>query len=280
MSTISTTKGHFEPVHSAHSIEQAVLVLHFDRPLEQARLSAAMGAANQFKSELPGSTPVIGGGFSVAIGGSPSMPMQMPATGVMLHRSAPDGTIESELRVEQASITFRTTRYSRWSAIWDQAKRYFSAVIGAYLENGSALVSISINFVDKFVWNGDQKDFDSSLLLSKDSEYIAKHIFSLNDLWHIHTGAFIRSDEQTKRLMNINIDCVDEFNGLHSRRAISITTVLTDMFNQPGFEPFAVTNDNAMNVISAHLESLHTFDKDILSKTLVESMAKQIALIG
>lgn len=280
MSNISSNKGYFEPVHSAHSIEQAVLVLHFDRPLDQTHLLAAIESANQFHPELPGSTPVVGGGFSVAFGARPSMPMQMSTTGVVLHRSAPDGSIEHELRVEQTSVTFRTARYSRWSAIWDQAKRYYSAVIGHYMDNESNLVSVSVNFVDKFIWNGDPKEFDSSLLLNKNSEYIAKHIFSLNDLWHIHTGAFIQSDEQTKRLMNINVDCLDEINGFQSRRAISITTVLTDMFNQPGFLPFLATNENVMSFISVHMESLHAFDKEILSRTLVEPMAKQIALIG
>lgn len=282
MSNTMVGKGKFEPVHAAHSIEQVVLVLHFDRPLEQSLLSTAIAAVDQFKEELPGSTLLFGSGFSVAFSGAPSMPMQMqmPATGVALHRSAPDGTIENELRVESASITFRTTRYSRWAAVWSQARRYYSAVIGAYLENGSSLANVSINFVDKFVWNGDQKDFDSGLLLSIDSEYVAKHIFSRNDLWHNHIGAFIRSDDQTKRLMNVNIDCLDEINGILSRRAISITTVLNDMFNQPGFEPLAVANDDLMEFITAHMESLHVFDKEILSKTLVESMAKQIALIG
>jgi uncharacterized protein (TIGR04255 family) len=172
MSTILINKGHFEPIHSAHSIEQAVLVLHFDRPLEPAYLATVIEIANRFKPELPGSGQ-IQGGFSVAFGGPampmPILPQAMPMTGIVLYRSAPDGSIESELRVEQASITFRTTRYTRWSAIWEQASKYYSAVIGTYFENGLALVNTSINFVDKFFWNGEIQDFDPSLLLCKDS---------------------------------------------------------------------------------------------------------------
>jgi hypothetical protein len=281
MHTSSINNGYFEPVHSAHSIEQVVLVLHFDRPIDQQYLSAALVCAAQFKTLLPGVAPVLGGGIAIAFGGQ-SIPMQMPPAGVVMSRSAPDGTIENELRIEQASITFKSTRYTRWSDIWGQAEKYYAALIGHYLDSGATLVSISINFVDKFVWNGSAKDFSPNLLLSKDSEFVAKHIFSLEDLWHIHTGAFIKSDAQTKRLMNINIDCLDEMVGLNSRRSISITTVLTDMFNQNGFEPLSLAQDSGevMNFISAHMGALHAFDKEILGKTLVESMAKQIALIN
>lgn len=258
-------------------------MLYFDRPLEPTRLSAAIEIAKQFKSYLPGGGP-IQGGFSVAFGGPvmqmPMMSQPMPATGVILNRSAPDGSIENELRVELASITFRTTRYTRWSAIWEQAEKYYAAFINLYFDNGSQISNISINFADKYVWVGENQNFDPNLLLKRGSEYVAEHIFSLKDLWHIHTGAFLRSDDKTKRLININIDCLDETSGSDTRRAVLITTVLTDMFNQVGFEKTVTSSEDAMSVISAHMDSLHAFDKDILSKTLVGSMVKRIALIG
>ncbi len=283
MSYTPNAKGHFDPVHAAHAIEQAVFVLHFDRPLEQSKLNVVIGKVNEFKSDFPGSG-LIQGGFSVAFG-SPVMPMPsisqpMPLAGVVMHRSAPDGSIENELRVEHASVTFRTTRYTRWAAMWELAKKYCDAVIQTYLDNGSKISSISINFVDKFVWTGGIQDFDLSLLLSRDSKYIADYVFSAEDLWHIHTGAFLRPDSKTKRLMNINVDCLDEVNSGDIRRAVLITTVLTDIFNQAGFEEIAVANDDVMNFISTHVESLHAFDKEILGKILVESIAKRIALIG
>lgn len=271
------------PVHEAHSIEQAVLILHFDRPLEQSKLSATIDNAKQFSTELPGGGNIVGG-FPMSISGFPMqimpIPAQMQMTGIILHRSAPDGSMERELRVDTASITLKTARYTRWSAIWEDTKRYYSALINAYLDNGSKISNISVNFVDKFIWDGEIKDFDPSLLLNKKSEYIANYIFTLRDLWHFHTGSFLRADEKTKRLININVDCLDEFNGSASRRAVLITSVLTDMFNQPSFEEAVITSDNAMDFITEHMKSLHALDKDILSKILVDSMTKQIALVG
>lgn len=284
MSSIQPKQGSFKPVHAAHSIEQAALVVNFDRPLDYARLAAVNEITNQFRDELPGGGP-IQGGFSFMLGGPvgiqlPFTPQQPSSvTGFLLHRNAPDGSIESELRVEQTSMSFRTNVYSRWSAVWALAHKYFSSVMGAYLDSGANLVNVSLNFVDKFVWDGETSACDPSLLMKNDSKYVATHIFSRNDLWHIHTGAFNRPDNQTKRLTNVNIDCLDEVIGFTPRRSVVITTALTDMFNQPGYEATVISADSGMNFITSHLEALHNYDKEILQEILVAPIAQQIALL-
>ena len=284
MSSTQPKKGSFRPVHAAHSIEQAALVVNFDRPLDYAQLAAVSEITNQFKEELPGGGP-IQGGFSFMIGGPAGMPVPFTppqpssVTGVLLHRNAPNGAIESELRVEQTSMSFRTNVYSRWSAVWKLAHRYFSSVIGTYLDSGANLVNISLNFADKFVWDGEMKACDPSLLMKNDSKYVAAHIFSRNDLWHIHTGAFDRSDNQTKRLTNVNIDCLEEVVGFTTQRSIVITTVLTDIFNQPGYDASSLSKVDGMNFIASHLEALHSYDKEILREILAVPIAQQIALL-
>jgi uncharacterized protein (TIGR04255 family) len=282
MPTPATNQGQFQPVHAAHSIEQAVFVMHFDRPLNPQQLGTVISVTNQFKSELPGGGPIQGMAFS--FGGPaiqvPVMPQSMSVAGVLLNRTAPDGSLESELRLEQASMSFRTTRYSRWTTIWNSAQRYFEAVLGVYLDTGAQLVSVGLNFVDKFVWHGDINDCDASKLLRNNSEYVAPHVFNRRDLWHIHSGAFESVDRNTKRLINMNIDCLDETIGIQPRRVIMITTVLTDIFGQPGFDPISLTRNSGLAFISEHMASLHAFDKEILGNTIVESMAQQIALNG
>jgi uncharacterized protein (TIGR04255 family) len=277
-------QGSFRPVHAAHSIEQAALVVNFDRPLDYSRLAAVNEITNQFREELPGGGP-IQGGFSFMIGGPavmqvPFNPQQpAPVTGILLHRNAPDGSIERELRVEQSSMSFRTNVYSRWSAVWELAHKYFSSVMGTYLDSGANLVNVSLNFVDKFVWDGEMKNCNPSLLIKHDSKYVASHVFSRDDLWHSHTGAFDRSDNQTKRLTNVNIDCLDEVVGFTPRRSVVITTVLTDMFNQPSYDMTSLSQGNGMDFVTSHLEALHNYDKEILREILVAPIAQQIALL-
>lgn len=280
MPTPALTQGHFRPVHAAHSIEQVVFSVHFDRQLPPENFAAVINAAEQFRGEMPGGGPIQGVSFAIGGAGMPPPFFQqpMPISGVMLTRTAPDGSIESELRVEQTSLSFRTTRYSRWATIWNTALRYFSVLLGSYIDAGALLTTVSQNFVDKYVWHGDANACDAEKLLRRDSAYIAAQVFNQRDLWHSHTGAFERVNAHTKRLMNINVDCLDEVVNVESRRVIVITTVLTDLFGQPGYDPIAVTSNDALAFITTQMLALHTENKRILAATITDAMATQIAL--
>lgn len=280
MPNSALTQGHFRPVHAAHSIEQVVFSLHFDRPITPEIVATVVAAAEQFREEMPGGGPMHSVSFAFGGAGLPPPFFQQPISGVMLTRSAPDGSIESELRVEQTSVSFRTARYSRWATIWNTAQRYFGAVLGLYIDAGAQLNSISMNFVDKFVWHGEANACDSGQLLRRESNYVAAQVFNQSDLWHSHTGAFERVNAHTKRLMNINIDCLDEVVDVGARRAIVITTVLTDLFGQAGYDLITLNSNEALAFISNQMLALHTENKRILANTITEAMATQIALNG
>ena len=225
----------FRPVHAAHAIEQASLTVNFDRPLGDTKMSEVHKIASQFKAELPG-IHSIQSGFPFMIGDPaimklPPFPQHNPsAMGVLMNRTAPDGSIESELRLEQTSISFRTSVYTRWPSFFGEASNYFSSVIRAYMSAGTGVANINITFVDKFIWNGDSNKCDPSLLIKKDSKYIANHVFSVNDLWHTHTGSFSSPDKKTKRLINVNIDCLDDVMEVTPRRSTRRPESHTNIF--------------------------------------------------
>lgn len=275
----------FKPVHEAHAIEQASLVVRFDKPIGDDNMAAVLEIAEEFKSELPGShlTPA-GIPFMMgdpAVMGFPFLPPQHISSvgGILRSRTAPDGSIESELRLEPVSMSFRTTVYTRWPTVFGAASKYFASVIDAYLSSGANVADVNLTFVDKFVWDGSPMDCDPRLLIKENSKYLASHVFSMGDLWHVHTGAFEKKDSNTKRLVNVNIDCLDDSLALPTRRSIVITTVLTDMFNQPGYEPLSIPEGDGAAFVNQHLEDLHSYDKKILSEILVPSISKQIDLI-
>src|SRR5713226_6055866 len=115
--------GRFEPIHEAHAIEQVVFVLQIDRSLDDVNFAAVRKVAEQFKAELPGYAEIQS--FAMAIGApGPVAPIPTsPTVGSVFSRTRPDGTVESELRVERASVTFRTSLYTRWDAVWTQARK-------------------------------------------------------------------------------------------------------------------------------------------------------------
>lgn len=277
MSDSSSPQGKFEPVHSAHAIEQVIFTLQFEPPLEEALLLEACRVAEQFNQELPKKAPVMG--FSFVIG--PGVPNPIPTgsnNGTFFQKTEIDGTITHELRVERSSLTFRTTLYSRWGAIWQQANKYFNALAPLYSEQ-TRLSAVSVNYVDKFVWSGNAATCRPSFLLRAGSKYICPHVYEAEDFWHSHTGAFIRIDNQTRRLLNANVDYLDETVVSGTRRIVAITTVLTDQLNQPGYEPCTIGRDGIANFVDGHMQGLHVFGKKVFSNIINEEMCKRIALI-
>ena len=122
------------------------------------------------------------------------------------------------------------------------------------------------------------KDLRVHHLLRIGSRYVAPHVFELTDLWHSHTGAFQRIDDATKRLLNINVDCNDDLTSGVSQQTIAIATILTDMFNQPGYVPTTLAAIDSMDFFEQRLKLLHDHGKDIFGETINDDACKRIGL--
>jgi uncharacterized protein (TIGR04255 family) len=278
MNSTSSTVGNFEPIHDAHAVEQVQIAINFAQPLGDGSFSQVRQAMEVFRTELPGGSELQS--FAIAFGQAPALfagsPGQMLSKGFVMQSMARNGAIEAEVRIEPSSIAFRTTLYSRWNAVWDQFARYLKSIIGTYA--GSPVMQVSLSFVDKFVWIGTPKSCKATLLLRPNSKYLCPHVYGSPDLWHSHTGAFIPVDEYTKRLLNINVDCLDEQIGEQARRIVSISTVLTDIFNQPGFTPLTLASNEAFDKLQERLIQLHDKSKHCFGDVISDEMCKRIAL--
>ena len=276
MSTEANPKGHWEPIHDAHAIEQVAFVLQMAQPIEEAPFARAREVAKQFKNEsdLPGQRDIQRLAFSFGA----QTPLPPPSVPLVLQRISADGTPEKELKIDSESITFKTFRYTRWNEAWLQARRYFEELVPIYAASGMA-VGISLNYIDKFKWAGNLNECKTNLLLRHGSNYLCPHIFESDDFWHSHTGAFIRTNQTTKRLLNVNVDYLDEIRPDETQRIVAITTVLTDLMNQPGYDETEVNANNAINLLDGRMQELHLFGKKVFSNIISDDMCKRIALI-
>jgi uncharacterized protein (TIGR04255 family) len=277
MPTDTKPKGHFEPIHAAHAIEQVAFILQMEQPLAHESFSQICEIAKQFKTEadMPGQPEFK----TLAFAFGPAMPQHSPPPSpLVLNRMAADGTPEKELRVDVNSISFTTFRYTRWEEAWSQARRYFEALVPTYIEN-TKIAAMGLNYIDKFKWVGELPECKTNILMRSGSKYLCPHIFEADDFWHSYTGAFIRADKSTKRLLNVNVDYLDEIRPDNIRRVVAITTVLTDLMNQPGYDPFEVNAKDAINFLDARMQNLHVFGKEVFGDIISDEMSKRIALI-
>lgn len=269
--------GQFDPLHAAHAIEQVALVVQFNRPMVDEELAAVRVVMLTLQSELPAVQQLRALNFALINGNASVAPAEVDA-GLSLSRIGPNGSVEKELKLERQSITYRCTTYTRWAEISAECLKYFSTVFPP-LSDGIHISSLGLTFVDKFIWSGNPLDAKPRSLLSEESPFLGKYVFDLKDMWHLHTGAFLKPSDETKRLLNINIDCGDELYDGVPKRVVGISTVINDLFNQHGFTPSTRQARTSLEFVSDRMNQLHEVLKDVFAQLINAEMKVRTGLL-
>ncbi len=277
-------KAQFEPLHDAHAIEQLIAVVQFEQPLSEDVMRAGLGAMGQFQDTLKGSHDIRGMGFQVGPGGifpMASTPNAFPDGSI---RFATDeaGVVLRELRLDRQALVFRTQAYTRWDAVWAEASNYFAKILPVL--GGSVISAFGLHYIDKFVWHGDPKLCRPGVLFKEDSPYLTKRSLQSEDLWHCHSGQLRSASNVLKRLEVVDIDCSDEPVGTVAgqptmRRAIRISTAITDRFNEAGYEFGRVECSEAIAVVNESFQLLHVELKRVFQDILSEKYANRVGMI-
>lgn len=264
----------FDPVHDAHSIEQVAFVVQFDRFLEDEVFKAIVEDSSKFEQQLPAKSMIQN--FAIAFG-SPNTPPPNLHGAVSYRKFAANGTLDTELRVERNSFTYVTTSYTRWNPSWLKAKEYLEALLVEYIKH-ARVSTISLSYTDKYIWRGTDNEFRPNLLIDETSNFVSHNIFNIEDFWHSHTGAFYKVSPYVKRLLNFNVDALEEPIQGKMTKVVALTTVLTDMLDQPGYEALG-SGANLVAVFNDSMQSMHNFSKDILKGTLTTEVQRRIGLL-
>lgn len=280
MNSQSSISGKFEPIHDAHAIEQVIIAINFQNPITEESMKEVRRAMDIFKNDddLPGYSE-LQRLLSFGPGIINNLHSQGTTNGFVMYRAAPNGAVIDELTIAPESISFRTTAYTRWNDVWGKFSRFLKAIVEIYFSK-SAAMQISLNTIDKFKWVGEVTTSNPSLLLRANSRYVCPHIYDQKDLWHSHTGVFLRIDDFTKRLLNINIDCLDDLAAGNASRVIAISTALTDFLNQPGYKPHSTPLNEAFNSLYTRITALHNMSKKCFADVISDEMCARIALVN
>lgn len=272
--------GHFRPLHDGHAIEQLVFVIQFQGVLDDAGNSEIEAKCESFKKELPAQKVMFGvsptpAGQIVVMQGPGSVNMGS-VVGHLLQSINPDGSVSEELRVEPGMISYRSAVYSRWSTVWARARRFLGELLPIYASS-TQMIGLSLNYVDRFIWEGRPENCRPSALLRQNSPFVSPHVFGCTDLWHSHFGTFDRYQNYTKRLLNFSLDCLDEF-GREPRRIVVINSVIAHSFFENGYDRPEPSNFTTIEFAELHFAEMHTYEKEVLGQILNDSMKTRIAL--
>lgn len=268
----------FRPLHESHAIEQVEISVHFANVLSEEVLRAGAASMVQFKAELGGQQDITGVNFSVGPGGV--APMALPSfQGQARFFTDNAGVLVKELRLEAQAIVFRSQRYTRWNALWAEAGRYLEALLTC--AGDAQIASLNLRYTDKFLWQSSARSCRSDLLLRRDSPYVAPRVFDADDLWHCHSGRFERLTDTVQRLEVVDLDCIDEgpdHSGMEPKRAVLITTSVSDRFNRPGYYAVDFPARQALTGVHEVFDNLHSQVKSVFSQIITDEIALAIGM--
>lgn len=277
----------FKPLHEAHAIETVVVSVQFQQPLPDEVLRAAFQVADSFHERLSGKQEMRSMG--VRIGPEGVSQMQSPSAalpdGLVRFRANPSAVTVEELRVERQSLTYVTQIYGGWQHFWQGASSLINPVLTSIAsELGIGTVtSYALTYIDRFVWEGEPSQCKAGLLLNESTAFVSPFVLGSEDLWHSHSGQFLRVSDYVKRLMVVNLACVDEpaqdenYNSI-KKRVVRIESSVSDVFNQEGFLRRDAAEYNIQSEINERFASLHEKQRDILQNILNKNMLKKIGM--
>ncbi len=275
----------WKPIHENHAIDVMAAVITFAEVIPGLLLKrvlqigedAAFAAGLRSRHGLRGTQMTIGVDGSLV---SSTVPVQGQIFNSLV--DVPDDApvphqVAEQLHVAQDKVMYRTWRYISWSWQIERIQKLLLPLIAA-VQDSVPISAQRLEYLDRFRFDGDLSHLKYSAVLKTDSPLIAAHVFSQSNLWHSHTGAFLPSGNDRKKLLQIQIDVLDSelspSDNLSHTRWLNIMTAREDRLNLQSADD---SRQNA-DLIKQTFDLNHAELKQVLSTIISDSMIDRIFL--
>lgn len=148
----------FRPVNPRNAVLEAVVLLHFDRPVLAPEAAAVRALHPRVKHDLPRLDELQVA--TIAFG--PAMPSVLPGTPVSMASFKKDGTLETRVLLHGPLLAVNFLLYTRWDELWPKASTWIRMVVEALgnagRSNGLPPLRVAVcghQMINVFVWEGD-----------------------------------------------------------------------------------------------------------------------------
>ena len=196
--------GRYLPYSGTHSIQEAVVALHFRGPFN----SEAVGRAhNNAQVELRKAFPRSGGIHELRV--------NQTAEGVVVQESGPprlagfefsrvkaDAKPSRVLRLVENTLTVNFLEYKNWKSALKDSLSYIRTVLAPLALVENPIMAFSLRYIDRYTFDGLANESRAEMLLRRGCTYIAERCFEGGPLWHCHSGWFDPPDNGGDRILN------------------------------------------------------------------------------
>ncbi len=203
----------------------------------------------------------------------PSQNSQKPTrSGVMFDSIKENGEVNWAVVPSGLNLVIQCNDYSRWDEVWGKAKEYIYKLSPALKE--CTVKRVGLEYMDKFFILDKEMGW-ADKLFKKESDFIARNIFKIDDLWHSHHGFFEKNSNNEQTLTRINIDHVSDSQNKDNLEefCVEIRTHHSTSINTVPLKEICATN-----ALEEEMLSHHQKNKDVLKNLLIEDVLKEIGL--
>lgn len=226
--------------------------------------------------------PMQGIAVQIPIGGQqagqqPVVSQSSEAGYEFMRYERPDA-ISEKITLTRNVIRYENWAYTRWVPFKARAQAFLDVAL-PHFASTVQLQRISSEYVDQFQ-GAPGKRPDCSSIIDANSKSIASSAFQAALPWHSHNGWFELPDNESKRLVNVDVTVGDApHNPILTpvpTPVIQIRTHLTDFFNQPDTQPLSLAVD--WSLCDLRLQSQHDKLKTLLKSVLTDDAKTSISL--
>lgn len=180
------------PYSGAHSIQEAVIAIHFLGRFSPDEVRQARDTArNELKNMLPRlnehhqvqEIKIEQGRLSQASGEPRLM-------GFELSKVRADAKPARVLRLLENMLTVNLLEYRDWETTIKDSLSYVRIVASSLGLTTNPVQAFSLRYIDRYTYAGSSDEPHAGMLLRKDNVYMAPRCFKGGSLWHCHSGWF------------------------------------------------------------------------------------------
>jgi uncharacterized protein (TIGR04255 family) len=269
--------GRLVPKHGRHAIAQATFAAEWEQPLDDTIFRQILDSHTAIAAELP--RKQVGRGIHISIGRTGATPTTHPSaiSNLTFDRVEPDGESAWVVMINpnHVSVACAGRHYTRWSETSVRALNYLKFILRTVVP-GRPISIVALQYVDEFLWEGEDKDEFTADKLFRRGRYLAPVVFETVGLWHCHSGFYLSADDPVRHrtLNNINVNVINTPDAVRAAQVTMAHRVLLS-------ERLAEYSDDLFvehGLVTMLLRRLHDLDKGVLRDLLVPAMAQQISL--
>ena len=272
--------GEYLPYADQHSIQEARVALHFQHEFDQQEIASARASVEaDLKDILPRSAELRGGSVTVNLSNlEPQVrtgSVLSSLAGFQFSRVRGDGKPAQVLQLSDNLVSVNVLEYGGWTEVRADSIKYVTAVLAPLSLAGNPIMATSLQFIDRYTFNGESRDAKAELLFVNDNEYISTRCFTAGSLWHCHTGWFDSPDPAGRVLNQLNVGSgvVDQAS------TVTIDHRVTLHLSTPRQSLEALlAPTGASHSFGVALDTLHDKNKSILRTILLPSMIAKIGI--